>query len=326
MERWRGLDEIPADWGLPDGSVVTIGFFDGVHRGHRRVVRRAVELARAGAAGREAVVLTFDPHPVEVVRPGMHPALLTTPRHRMDLMESLGVDAVLVLPFTRELSTWSPEDFVRRILVERLRVAAVVVGENFRFGHRAAGTIETLRELGGRHGFAVEALDLATEQEDAGKRFSSTDVRRMVLEGDVAAAAARLDRPHRVEGTVVRGAQRGREMGFPTANLDSPPHTAIPADGVYAGWLVVDGEPLPAAISIGTNPTFEGTARTVEAYAIGRTDLELYGRQVAVDFLCRIRGMEKFDSMETLIKRMDQDVVEARELIEAYGTGRPAHA
>lgn len=322
MERWRGLDAIPAGWGLPDGSVVTIGFFDGVHLGHRRVVRRAVELARTAPGERKAVVLTFDPHPVEVVRPGLHPALLTTPQHRMDLMETLGVDAVLVLPFTHELSQWSPEDFVRRILVERLRVAAVVVGENFRFGHRAAGTVATLGELGGRYGFTVEGLGLATEREDAGKRFSSTDVRRMVLDGDVAAAAARLDRPHRVEGVVVRGAQRGREMGFPTANLDSPRHTAIPADGVYAGWLVVDGEPLPAAVSIGTNPTFDGTERTVEAYAIGRTDLELYGKQVAVDFLQRIRGMEKFESMDALIKRMDQDVVEARELIEAYGAAQ----
>jgi riboflavin kinase / FMN adenylyltransferase len=320
MERWRGPDEIPAGWGLPDGSVVTIGFFDGVHLGHRRVVRRAVELAHGGGSGpaRKIVVLTFDPHPGEIVRPGTHPALLTTLRHRMDLMESLGVDAVLVLPFTAELSKWTPEDFVRKILVERLRVGAVVVGENFRFGHMAAGTVATLVELGARYGFAVEGLELATTPADADRRFSSTDVRRMVLDGDVATAAARLARPHRVEGVVVRGAQRGREMGFPTANLDTPEHTAIPADGVYAGWLVVAGEPLPAAISIGTNPTFEGTARTVEAYAIGRTDLELYGQQVAVDFLARIRGMEKFDSMEALIKRMDQDVAESRELIDGY--------
>jgi riboflavin kinase / FMN adenylyltransferase len=320
MERWRGLDEIPAGWGLPGGSVVTIGFFDGVHVGHRRVVRRAAELAHGAVPGESRMVaaLTFDPHPSEIVRPGTHPALLTTPQHRMDLMESLGVDAVLMLPFTIELSKWTPEDFVRKILVERLRVGAVVVGENFRFGHKAAGTVATLVELGARYGFDVEGLKLVNTQTDAGQRFSSTDVRRMVLAGDVATAATRLDRPHRVEGVVVHGAQRGREMGFPTANLDTPEHTAIPADGVYAGWLVVAGESLPAAISIGTNPTFAGTARTVEAYAIGRTDLALYGQQVAVDFLARIRGMERFDSMEALAKRMDQDVAEARDLVDHY--------
>jgi riboflavin kinase/FMN adenylyltransferase len=222
-----------------------------------------------------------------------------------------------VLPFTLELSKLTPEEFVRQVLVERLHVVAVVVGQNFRFGHKAAGTIETLVELGERYGFTAEGLPLAAPQEGGEQRFSSTDVRRMVLAGDVETAALRLGRPHRVEGIVVRGAQRGREMGFPTANVDTPPHTAIPADGVYAGWLVVDGDPLPAAISVGTNPTFDGTARTVEAYAIGRTDLELYGKYVAVDFLARLRGQERFDSMEALVKRMNQDVEEALSLLTA---------
>ncbi|MGH3415370.1 MAG: bifunctional riboflavin kinase/FAD synthetase [Actinocrinis sp.] len=313
MERWHGLTEVPPGWGVPGGCVVTVGFFDGVHQGHRRVVRRAVALARE--RGASAVVLTFDPHPTEVVRPGTHPPLLSTAAHREDLMESLGVDAVLVLPFTLELSKLTPEQFVRQVLVDRLHAVAVVVGQNFRFGHRAAGTIGTLTELGAKYGFAAEGLSLAAPEDGAVERFSSTDVRKMVLAGDVETAALRLGRPHRVEGTVVRGAQRGREMGFPTANVDSPPHTAIPADGVYAGWLVVDGEPLPAAVSVGTNPTFDGTARTVEAYAIGRTDLELYGRHVAVDFLARLRGQERFDSMEALVKRIDQDVEEAAALL-----------
>jgi riboflavin kinase/FMN adenylyltransferase len=314
MQRWYNLDEVPADWAQAGGSVVTIGFFDGVHLGHRRVIRRAVE--RAHEVGARSVALTFTPHPGEVVRPGSHPPLLTTPGHRAELMESLGVDAVLVLPFTVELSKLTPEEFVQHVLVERLRTVGVVVGENFRFGHRAAGTLATLAELGGQYGFSAEGVALAAP-EDGQPRFSSTDVRRMVLDGQVATAAQQLGRPHRVEGTVVRGAQRGREMGFPTANVDSPPHTAIPADGVYAGYLVVDGKPLPAAISVGTNPTFDGSARTVEAYAIGYTDLELYGKHVAVDFLARIRGQEKFDSMESLIKRMDQDVLDARQLIDA---------
>ncbi len=313
MERWHGLTEVPPGWGAPGGCVVTVGFFDGVHLGHRRVVRRAVALARERGAA--AVVLTFDPHPSEVVRPGTHPPLLSTAAHRADLMESLGVDAVLVLPFTLELSQLTPEQFVQQVLVDRLHAVAVVVGQNFRFGHRAAGTVETLAQLGAKYGFTAEGLALAAPEDGATERFSSTDVRKMVLAGDVETAALRLGRPHRVEGTVVRGAQRGREMGFPTANLDSPPHTAIPADGVYAGWLVVDGEPLPAAVSVGTNPTFDGTARTVEAYAIGRTDLELYGRHVAVDFLARLRGQEKFDSMESLVKRMNQDVEDASVLI-----------
>lgn len=315
MERWHGLAELPPGWGAPGGCVVTVGFFDGVHRGHQAVVRRAVALARE--RGVPAVVLTFDPHPSEIVRPGTHPPLLSTSAHRSDLMETLGVDAVVVLPFTVELSQLTPEEFVRQMLVERLHAVAVVVGQNFRFGHRAAGNLETLAELGEKYGFTAEGLPLAAPEGVAEQRFSSTDVRRMVLAGEVEAAAQRLGRPHRVEGIVVRGAQRGREMGFPTANVDTPPHTAIPADGVYAGWLVVDGDPLPAAISIGTNPTFNGTARTVEAYAIGRTDLELYDKYVAVDFLVRLRGQERFDSMEALVKRMNQDVEEAAALIDA---------
>jgi len=315
MERWHGLAELPPGWGAPGGCVVTVGFFDGVHRGHQAVVRRAVALAHE--RGAPAVVLTFDPHPSEIVRPGTHPPLLSTAAHRSDLMEQLGVDAVLVLPFTAELSQLTPEEFVRQVLVERLHAVTVVVGQNFRFGHRAAGSVETLAELGQKYGFTAEGLPLAAPEGVAEQRFSSTDVRRMVLAGDVEAAALRLGRPHRVEGIVVRGAQRGREMGFPTANVDTPLHTAIPADGVYAGWLVGDGDPLPAAISIGTNPTFDGTARTVEAYAIGRTDLELYGKYVAVDFLARLRGQERFDSMEALVKRMNQDVEEATALIDA---------
>ena len=315
MERWHGLAELPPGWGAPGGCVVTVGFFDGVHRGHQAVVRRAVALAHE--RGAPAVVLTFDPHPSEIVRPGTHPPRLSTAAHRSDLMEQLGVDAVLVLPFTAELSQLTPEEFVRQVLVERLHAVAVVVGQNFRFGHRAAGSVETLAELGQKYGFTAEGLPLTAPEGVAEQRFSSTDVRRMVLAGDVEAAALRLGRPHRVEGIVVRGAQRGREMGFPTANVDTPLHTAIPADGVYAGWLVVDGDPLSAAISIGTNPTFDGTARTVEAYAIGRTDLELYGKYVAVDFLARLRGQERFDSMEALVKRMNQDVEEATALIDA---------
>lgn len=312
MQRWRGLDEVPGDWGP---SVVTIGFFDGVHHGHRRVVRRMVELARQ--RGAKAVVLTFDPHPSEVVRPGTHPALLTTPGFRSELMASLGVDAVLVLPFTAELSKQSPAEFVEQVLVDRLHVVEVVVGENFRFGHRAAGNVTVLTELGERYGFTVAGLALAAPEEGEESRFSSTDVRRMVLAGDVETAALRLDRPHRVEGPVVHGAKRGRELGFPTANVETPQYTAIPADGVYAGWLIDGEDRLPAAISVGTNPQFDGEHRTVEAYALDRTDLDLYDRHVAVEFVARVRGQERFASLDELIERMNQDVAKVRVLLNA---------
>ncbi|MFP8907376.1 bifunctional riboflavin kinase/FAD synthetase [Streptomyces atacamensis] len=311
MQRWRGLEDIPEDWGR---SVVTIGSYDGVHRGHQLIIGRAVERARE--LGVPAVVVTFDPHPSEVVRPGSHPPLLAPHHRRAELMAGLGVDAVLVLPFTEEFSKLSPADFVVKVLVDRLHARTVVEGPNFRFGHRAAGTVETLAELGRTYDYDVMVVDLFERGEaGGGKPFSSTLTRRLVAEGDVEGAAEVLGRPHRVEGVVVRGAQRGREMGYPTANVETLPHTAIPADGVYAGWLVVEGESMPAAISVGTNPQFDGTERTVEAYAIDRVDLDLYGLHVAVDFLSYIRGQERFDTLDGLLERMAEDVRVARELL-----------
>ncbi|MFP8884364.1 bifunctional riboflavin kinase/FAD synthetase [Streptomyces mangrovi] len=311
MQRWRGLEDIPEDWGR---SVVTIGSYDGVHRGHQLIIGRAVDRARE--LGVPAVVVTFDPHPSEVVRPGSHPPLLAPHHRRAELMAGLGVDAVLVLPFTEEFSKLSPADFVVKVLVDRLHARTVVEGPNFRFGHRAAGTVETLAELGRTYDYDVMVVDLFERGEaGGGEPFSSTLTRRLVAEGDVVGAAEVLGRPHRVEGVVVRGAQRGREMGYPTANVETLPHTAIPADGVYAGWLVVEGESMPAAISVGTNPQFEGTERTVEAYAIDRVDLDLYGLHVAVDFLAYIRGQERFDTLEGLLERMAEDVRVAKELL-----------
>ncbi|MFE0464658.1 bifunctional riboflavin kinase/FAD synthetase [Kitasatospora sp. NPDC058965] len=310
MQRWRGLEEIPGDWGR---SVVTIGSFDGVHLGHQLIVNRAV--ARARELGAKAVVVTFDPHPSEVLRPGSHPALLAPHPRRAELLAELGVDAVLVLPFTAEFSKESPEAFVQQVLVDALHARLVIEGPNFRFGHKAAGNVALLAELGGAADFAVEVVDLRVSGEaGGGEPFSSTLTRRLVAEGDVAGAAEVLGRPHRVEGLVVRGAQRGRDLGYPTANVDTVPHSAVPADGVYAGWLTAAGERMPAAISVGTNPTFDGTARTVEAYAIDRVGLDLYGLHVAVDFLAYLRGMEKFDTIEALLDRMAADVKQAREL------------
>ncbi|MFE0176735.1 bifunctional riboflavin kinase/FAD synthetase [Streptomyces sp. NPDC059002] len=314
MQRWRGLEDIPQDWGR---SVVTIGSYDGVHRGHQLIIGRAVQRARE--LGVPAVVVTFDPHPSEVVRPGSHPPLLAPHHRRAELMAELGVDALLILPFTAEFSKLSPADFVVKVLVDKLHARVVVEGPNFRFGHKAAGNVAFLTELGTTYDYEVDVVDLyVSGAAGGGEPFSSTLTRRLVAEGDVTGAAEILGRPHRVEGIVVRGAQRGRELGFPTANVETLPHTAIPADGVYAGWLHVEGEAMPAAISVGTNPTFDGTERTVEAYAIDRVGLDLYGLHVAVDFLAFVRGMAKFDTIESLLVAMADDVKTARELIEAH--------
>jgi riboflavin kinase/FMN adenylyltransferase len=312
VQSWHGLDDVPEDWSR---SIVTIGVFDGVHIGHQRMVARAVSMARE--LGLPAVVVTFEPHPDEVVRPGSHPPLLTTTRRRTELLATLGVDAVCVLPFTLEFSRMSPDEFVQTALVDRLHAAGVVVGENFRFGHKASGDLETLRTLGEKYDFMAEAVPLVGSEDT----ISSTLIRDRLAAGDVVGAAAALGRPHRVEGVVVRGHQRGRALGFPTANIESPPHTAIPAEGVYAGWLQCiqkpsryEGERWPAAISIGTNPTFGGAERTVEAYVLDRDDLDLYGVHVAVDFGERLRDTLRFDSIEALIEQMHEDVARAREL------------
>ena len=312
MYRWYGLDEVPAGWGE---SVVTIGVFDGVHRGHQRIVARAAQIG--SERDLPVVVITFDPHPDEVIRPGSHPPFLCSARRRGELLASLGAEAVCVLPFTLEFSRLDPDEFVRIVLVEQMHAAAVVVGEDFRFGHKAAGDVALLAKLGEKYDFTTEGMPLLVED---GATVSSTSIRLLLEAGDVAAAAKLLGRPHRVEGVVVRGHQRGRALGFPTANLETPPHTAIPADGIYAGWLAsLDGEGRdaqrwPAAISIGTNPTFGEGERTVEAYALDRSDLDLYGVHAAIDFAVRLRGTLRFDSVDALVEQMRLDVDRARAL------------
>lgn len=301
---WHGLDEVPEGYGP---SVLTIGVFDGVHRGHRYVVGRAVHHARA--AGARAVVVTFHPHPQSVVRPDSALPLLSLPEHRVPLLAALGADAVLVLPFTAELSRQSPEDFVAS-LVDALSPTWVVVGEDFRFGHKAAGDVRLLAELGRRYGYDVDVF--AAQGED-GVRFSSSATRRALLDGDVATAARVLGRPFAVSGPVVEGAHRGRALGFPTANLDCPAGLVVPADGVYAGWLVrADGTRLPAAVSVGDNPMFTDGTRHVEAYCLDRDDLELYGERVRVEFVGRLRGQLTLDSVDELVEQIKLDVEQVR--------------
>jgi len=302
VQRWFSLSEVPGSWGR---SVVAIGVFDGVHVGHRAIVARAV--SHAVELGASSVVVTFDPHPAYVVRPDAAPLMLGSVAERMGLLETLGVDAVLVLPFDREMSSWTAEEFVQRLLVSRLHVRRVVVGENFRFGNRALGDVSLLRQLGESDDFDVDAVSLvgAASSADA---VSSTLVRALVADGAVAEAARALGRPYALSGVVVRGDARGRELGFPTANLAVPDGVAVPADGVYAGWLVrADGSRWPAAISVGTNPTFDGVERRVEAYALD-VEFDLYDERITIEFAERLRGMQKFDSVDALVAQMSADV------------------
>ena len=307
MQRWRGLEAIPSGWGR---SVVTIGVFDGVHRGHAQLIGQAVRRARDLSV--PCVLMTFDPHPSEVIRPGSHPAQLTTLRRRAELVEQLGADVFFVLPFTAELSRMPADEFVHEVLVERLHVAEAVVGDNFTFGHKALGNVDLLRALGQRFGFTAGGVNLLSQ---GGLTFSSTYIRSCIDAGDVAAAATALGRPHRVEGIVVRGDQRGRSIGYPTANLSTPRHTAIPADGVYACHFVHRGRALAAAGSIGTNPTFSGRERRVEAFVLD-VDEDFYGEQVALDFVDRLRGMWRFDTTEKLVAQIEDDVARTREVLD----------
>ena len=294
---------------------MTIGNFDGVHRGHHAVLKLVVDRARA--AGLRSVAVTFDPHPLAVLYPDRAPEPLSTTDHKLELLAAAGLDAVLVMPFTPELAQWSPRRFVQEALVDALGAKEVVVGSDTRFGYRNAGDVDTLRELGAELGFTVQVVaDLGRQGQE--RRWSSTWIRELIAAGDVGGAAEVLGRPHRVTGVVVHGDHRGRELGYPTANLAPDAVGAVPADGVYAGWLVrtATAERLPAAISIGTNPTFEGRRdRRVEAYVLGRDDLDLYDEVVAVEFVERLRPTLRFDGIEALCDQMALDVKRCREVL-----------
>lgn len=297
-------------------SVVVIGNFDGVHLGHRAVL----EHARGLEPGLPVIAMTFWPHPLSVVRPGHEPKLLCDLDERVELLRAAGADRVEVVAFTKAFSQQTPEDFVSSVLLP-LSPARVVVGQNFRFGHHAAGNVDILRELA-RGRFEVTAIDMVTSPlhtTDGAERTSSTRIRAALADGDLEAAEAMLGRPFSFAGTVVYGDQRGRELGFPTANLVVSDLRAAPADGVYAGWLSRIDRPyeptLPAAISVGRNPTFDGHQLRVESYVLDRTDLELYGVRIRVEFVSRVRGQVKFNGIEALIAQMNDDVARIREVL-----------
>jgi len=316
--RWSDLSQIPQGYGP---SVVTLGNFDGVHKGHQAVLSTVVQKARDRAPDSTyAVAVTFQPHPVAVLHPERAPQIITSPEQRLELLSRTGLDAVLVMEFTRELALWTPERFIVDVFVKALGASLVVVGEDTRFGVRNSGDVRTLRRLGAKHGFEVLALTDIGE----GGRWSSSRVRALVTAGDVSGATEILGRPHRVAGEVVHGDHRGRELGYPTANLTQSSAGLTPADGVYAGWLVRPSLPdrhpdhrLPAAISIGTNPTFGGTQRRVEAYVLDRNDLDLYGETVCVEFVERLRPTEKFESIESLLAKIADDVERCRTVLSS---------
>lgn len=313
MLRLTDPRELPADFGP---TVVTLGNFDGVHRGHVAVLETVLEQARA--RGQRSVAVTFEPHPLAVLHPEKAPDMLMGLEDRLFLLEQRGLDAVVVMPFTRELAAQTPKEFVETTFVDGLRASCVVVGRDTRFGVKNSGDVGTLEELGAEFGFDVIALD----DVGPGVRWSSSQVRSLLADGKVDEAAEVLGRPHCVVGEVVKGFQRGRELGFPTANLSQDAEGVVPADGVYAGWLVRrtrardDAEyRLPAAISVGTNPTFDIPLRTVEAYVLDRTDLDLYGETVGIEFVEHLRGNVKFDSIDALIEQMTADVDASRALL-----------
>lgn len=297
---------------VTDGpTVVSIGFFDGVHRGHQSIIRRAVRQAQD--AGLRSAVVTFDRHPMEVVKPGSQPKLLMTLARRAGTISALGVDLVVVLPFDDDLRHASPEDFVAQVLGPPLRAHRVVVGANFRFGHRAAGNVALLDALGPRYGFSAEGVSLL---EIEGVVVSSTEIRRLLEDGDTRRATRMLGRPHGVDGVVVRGDRRGATLGFPTANVQVSGRVQLPATGVYAGACrLPDGRERHCVTNIGTNPTFGGQELRVEAHLLD-FDEDLYGAEVSVDFRHRIRGEHRFESPEALVGRIHADVDEARRALD----------
>ncbi|MEY4497557.1 MAG: hypothetical protein RLZZ364_862 [Actinomycetota bacterium] len=295
---------------MSEQSVVVIGVFDGVHKGHQALLNRAKEIAD----GRPIIALTFDPHPRAVFAPDSVPPMLTTLADRVELLKIHSADQVAVMKFNEKFAAMSPEDFVKNVLVDQLHVGTVIVGKNFTYGAKAAGSVDTLIKDGLKYNFIVDIQELAGGEEP----ISSSRIRNLVMEGKVEQARELLSRPHRLDGVVVHGEKRGREIGYPTANLGKIDGQTIPADGIYAGWLTVGINFWPAAISIGTNPTFEGDrGRQVEAYALDQQGLDLYDKAASIEFGWFLRPTLKFNGLDELLVQMKKDCDEARRLTEA---------
>lgn len=305
MEVIHGTGSLP----LEGDSAITIGFFDGVHRGHQAVIGRAVTAGQG--QGLRAVAITFDRHPLETLSPGKTPKLLTTLRRKAALIQKLGVDVLFVLEFTEEVSRWPAEDFIDRVLVKGLHARHVAVGANFTFGHRAGGNIAVLTELGAGHGFTAEGVSLVKV---AGRPVSSTAIREALGEGDLAWPREALGRRYAVEGQVVEGAGRGAGLGWPTANLRTPAGILLPGRGVYAGRALVDGRPWRAAINVGHNPTFGEEPLHVEAHLLDYEG-DLRERVLAIEFWERLRDEERFGSAQALAAQIGRDVERTRQLV-----------
>ncbi len=304
MDIWRPVSGAETT-ARTEPAVVVIGKFDGVHRGHQYLISQA----HAVSDGLEVVAVTFDPNPLAVTAPDKLQPQLTDLELRVDLLKKAGADRVYVLAFTSDMAALTPAEFVQKVLIEQLRTAHLVVGEDFRFGAKAAGDVDFLRTFD----FDVMGLIRAGDE----KPWSSTNVRAALAAGDVAKANEILGREFCVKGIVQRGDARGRELGYPTANLSIEPKYAVPADGIYAGWAQWDGERHPAAISVGTNPTFGGTERRIEAYVLDETP-DLYGKTLKISFVAHLRGQVTFSDPSELIAQMDSDIAATK---SALGLG-----
>ena len=286
-------------------KVIAIGIFDGVHAGHQQII----DIAKHQG---DVTVMTFDPHPASVIAPERTPTQLINVKDRIQLLKKAGATAVEVVNFNKEFSQLSPDQFIEDILVGRFAAEHVVIGENFNFGYKAQGTPKYLSEVGPKYGFGVSIVKL---QEDRGSTISSSRIRNLIIDGQIDRANELLTRNFYLKGLVIHGEKRGREIGYPTANIGLTSLATIPADGVYAGWLSVGENRWPAAISIGTNPTFPGVrGRQVEAYALDQVGLELYDQEGKIEFGYRLRDTLKFDGLAPLLEQMKKDCDKAREL------------
>jgi riboflavin kinase/FMN adenylyltransferase len=318
MRRYSSMGELPLGGGR---RVVAIGTFDGVHVGHQLIIRRAIEMARERDL--PAMALTFEPQPVAVLRPELRPAVLTHLARKCQLIEALGVDELLVAPFTRGFSRLRAERFAEMLCSAPVNADGIVVGQNFRFGHGGTGTAEWLSAFGRTRGLRVEVPEIVTCAE--GKPISSTRIRRLVATGQVDAVIPLLGRRHSVEGVVVPGDQRGRALGFPTANLEIPADSAVPGRGVYAASAVLSGGRTAAAVNIGTSPTFTdadiGARLRLEAFLIDHDGSDLYGQPMRIEFISRLRDERRFPSPEALVEQITEDVARTRSVVAAATAG-----